>query len=115
MKIKGGPFECVGVVHEQDPQTFEVWTHQRHYVPQNNAIPVDATAQVPDDPLADDDMKHLFMPLVGALVWLILTMLAICLYVAYKQKQPQTKQKPSKPWCLIILSFGALDNKVSVY
>ena len=40
LKTIEGSFECVGVMHEQDPKTFEVWTHQQHYVPQVNEIPV---------------------------------------------------------------------------
>ena len=85
MKLKNGSFECVGVMHEQNPQTFEVWTHQHHYV----AIPVDAKALVPDDEPTDDDMKQLYMSLVGARAGLILTMPAICIYVAFLQKQCQ--------------------------
>ena len=49
LKIKTGSFECVGVMHEQDPSTFEVWTHQHHYVPQIKEIPVDAKAMVLDE------------------------------------------------------------------
>ena len=66
LKIKSGNFECVGVMHEQDPSTFEVWTHQHHYVPQIKEIPVDAKALVPDEELADEDLQQLFMSLVGA-------------------------------------------------
>ena len=67
LKIKTGHFECVGVMHEQDPVTFEVWTHQHHYVPQIKEIPVDAKALVPDEEPADEDLMQLFMSLVGAL------------------------------------------------
>ena len=67
LKIKTGSFECVGVMHEQDPVTFEVWTHQHHYVPQIKEIPVDAKALVPDEEPADEDLMQLFMSLVGAL------------------------------------------------
>ena len=44
LKIKAGSFECVGVMHEQDHATFEVWTHQHHYVNQTKEIAVDAEA-----------------------------------------------------------------------
>ena len=54
MKIKEGKFECVGVMHEQNPTTYEVWTHQQHYVPQINEIPVDLKALVPDEHHADE-------------------------------------------------------------
>ena len=79
LKIKEGKFECVGVMHEQNPQTYEIWTHQQHYIPQVNKIPVDKKALVPDEHPADDDMKQLFMSLVGALAWLIMTMPSICI------------------------------------
>ena len=56
LKIKEGSFECVGIMHEQDPKTFEVWTHQQHYVPQIKEIPCDMKALVPDEHPADDEM-----------------------------------------------------------
>ena len=74
-------------MHEQDPVTHEVWTHQHHYVPQIKEIPVDAKALVLDEEPADEDLSQLFMSLVGALAWLILTMPSICIYVAYLQRQ----------------------------
>ena len=78
LKIKTGHFECVGVMHEQDPVTFEVWTHQHHYVPQIKEIPVDAKALVPDEEPADEDLTQLFVSLVGALAWLVLPMNNSC-------------------------------------
>ena len=86
MQIKRGVFECVGIMHEQDPQTCEVWTHQQHYLPQIKEIPCDLKALVGDEVPADEDMKAMFMSLVGALAWLVLTMPAICVYVAYLQR-----------------------------
>ena len=73
-------------MHEQDPETFEIWTHQGHYVPQIKEIPCDLKALVGDETPADEDMKAMFMSLVGALAWLVLTMPAICVYVAYLQR-----------------------------
>ena len=84
-----GSFECVGVMHEQDAKTGEVWTHQQRYIPQIKDIPIDKKAVVPDEQPADDDTKQLFMSLVGALAWLILTMPCICIYVAFLQRQTQ--------------------------
>ena len=83
LKIKTGHFECVGVMHEQDPVTFEVWTHQHHYVPQIKEIPADAK---------NEDLMQLFMSLVGALAWLVLTMPSICIHVAYLQRQTKAPQ-----------------------
>ena len=48
---------------------------------------MDAKALLPDEEPADEDMAQLFMSLVGALAWLILTMPSICIYVAYLQRQ----------------------------
>ena len=90
LKVKRGVFECVGIIHEQDPQTFEVWTHQQHYLPQIKEIPADAKALVPDEEPADEDLGQLFMSLVGALAWLILTIPSIGIYVAYLQRQTKS-------------------------
>ena len=77
-------------MHEQDPATFEVWTHQHHCVPQMKEIPGDAKALVIDEEPADEDLSQLFMSLVGALAWLLLTMPGICIYVAYLQRQTKS-------------------------
>ena len=82
LKLKRGVFECVGIIHEQDPKTHEVWTHQQHYIPQIKEIPVDTKALAPDEEPADEDLGQLFMSLVGALAWLILTIPAIAIYDA---------------------------------
>ena len=42
-----------------------------------------------DDTPTGDDMKQLYISFVGALAWLILTMPAICIYVAFLQRQYQ--------------------------
>ena len=74
-------------MHEQMPQTFEVWTHQRHYLLQIKETPIDVKALVPDEEPADEDLGQLFMSLVCALAWLVLTIPSICIYVAYLQRQ----------------------------
>jgi len=55
-------------------------------VPQITEIFCDLNALVSDDTPADEDMTAMFMSLVGALAWLVLTMPAICVYVAYLQR-----------------------------
>ena len=62
MIVKRGVFECVGLMHEQDPTTLEVWTHQQHYLPQIKEIPADAKALVPDEEPAEEDLGRLFCP-----------------------------------------------------
>ena len=77
-------------MHEQDPSTLEVWTHQQHYLPQIKEIPADAKALVHDDEPADEDLGQLYMSLVGALAWLILTIPATSIYVAFLQRQTKS-------------------------
>ena len=59
-------------------------------MPQIRELPADTKALVPDEHPADEDMKQLYMSLVGAMVWLIMTMPFICIYVAYLQRQTQS-------------------------
>ena len=89
LKLKDANFECVGVMHESTADGSEVWTHQQHYVGQIKAIPIGRQAFENDAKAADDDMKQLYMSLVGALAWLVLTMPAICIYVAALQRSTQ--------------------------
>ena len=89
LKLKDANFECVGVMHESTADGSEVWTHQQHYVGQIKAIPVGRQAFEHDAKAADNDMKQLYMSLVGALAWLVLTMPAICIYVAALQRSTQ--------------------------
>ena len=77
-------------MHEQEEITKEIWAHQQHYVPQISEILVDSKTFTSDDEKADEDLRALFMSLVGALAWLILTMPAICIYVAFLQRQCQS-------------------------
>jgi hypothetical protein len=83
--MQHGQFECVGVMHEQSKDCTGVWTHQQHYVPQIKEIAI-GDRHLADDVEADDDMRQLYMSLVGALAWLILTMPAVCVYVAFLQR-----------------------------
>ena len=89
LKLKEANFECVGVMHESSADGHDVWTHQQHYVGQIKAIPIGGRTFAKDDEAADDDMKQLYMSLVGALAWLVLTIPAICIYVAALQRHTQ--------------------------
>ena len=44
MKRQYDRFECIGIMHEQDPNTKEIWTHQQHYVKQLRPLKVDQYA-----------------------------------------------------------------------
>lgn len=89
LKLKWASFECIGVMHEQKENTFEATAHQQHYVPQINQIELDSIAFARDEDPADDDVRQLYMSLVGALAWLILSVPAICVYVAFLQRHGQ--------------------------
>ena len=89
LKIKEANFECVGVMHESNADNSAVWTHQQHYVPQIKEIPIAGNALQRDEEVADEDLRALFMSIVGALAWLVLTIPAICIYVSYLQRHTQ--------------------------
>ena len=67
LKVKHRSFECIGVMHEQDPSTKDMPAHQQHYVPHIAAISVDCRTFAIDDEAADDDLRQSFTSLVGAL------------------------------------------------
>lgn len=77
-------------MHEQNDTTFEVWTHQQHYVPQFRDTQAENAALLGDDAVpANDGTEALFMLLVGALAWAVLSTQCICVYVAPLQRQTQ--------------------------
>lgn len=89
LKTKLESFECIGVMHEQDPVAKDIVANQKHDVPQMNSIEIDSVVFAREEQLADNDVRQLHMSLVGALAWLILTMPAICVYVAFLQRHTQ--------------------------
>lgn len=89
LATKLGSFECIGVMHEQDVVTKEIVAHQMHHVPQISSIEIDSAAFARDDQLADTELRQLYMSLVGALAWLLLTMSAICVCISYLQRHTQ--------------------------
>ena len=70
-------------------EAFEITAHQQHYVPHIGEIELDSIAFARDEDSADDDVRQLYMSLVGALAWLILSVPAICVYVAFLQRHGQ--------------------------
>ena len=76
-------------MHEQSQDCSEVWTHQQHYVPQIKEIAI-GDRHLADDDEADEDLKQIYMSLVGALEWLIPTLPAVCVYVAVLQRQTKS-------------------------
>ena len=53
LEVELRTFECIGVMHEQDPTTKAIWAHQQHYVPQLNTIPVTSKTFVRDEEPAE--------------------------------------------------------------
>ena len=51
-------------------------------MPQIKEIPIAGHALQKDEAEADEDLRALYMSLVGALAWLVLTIPAICIYVS---------------------------------
>jgi len=86
LKIQRGTFECIGILHERDPKTFEIWTHQRHYVEQLRPMSADAYAGRSKESAVSKQTHGTYMSLLGAIAWLTQTMPAICVYVAYLQR-----------------------------
>ena len=73
-------------MHEQNANTKDTEAHQRLHVPHINAFAVNSNTFPSDDVPVDDDLRQLYMSLVGALAWLILTMPAIRVYVTFLQR-----------------------------
>ena len=86
LKANVGNFECVGIMHQQDPTTKEIWTHQMHYIQQLIEIDEDEISFANDEELVSDKMHTLFMSLVGGMAWLTLTCPCICIYAVFLQR-----------------------------
>ena len=79
-------FEHTGVLHEQDEVTFEVYTHQDHYVQQLKQIEPSLYACKSESDPCEDVLLQLYQSLLGALAWLLQTRIDICTYVGYLQR-----------------------------
>ena len=55
--------------------------------PKDQGNPIEGRSFAEDEDAADEDFRALYMSLVGALAWLILSMPVICSYVASLQRQ----------------------------
>ena len=74
-------------MHEQDPKTFEIWTHQQHYVRQLRPLNQEKYVMMKDDEAMNADTHAAFMSLLGGIAWLTQTMPPIAIYVSYLQRQ----------------------------
>ena len=79
-------FENCGVMHEQDPRTFEVAIHQNHYARQLRPIPLDFVKGHPDDEPASTWVAGQYGSLVGAEAWMLLTRADAAVYIGHLQR-----------------------------
>ena len=86
LKVQLDAFECIGVWHHQDPVTKEIYTHQQHCVPQILKIDESRFAFAADETDATEAGQSAYMSIVGALAWLLVTIPAIGIFVAYLQR-----------------------------
>ena len=76
-------FECLGVMREQDPKTFSIWTHRQHYVQQLRPLSRDKYVMTKDEENVSTDTHAAFMSLLGGIAWLTQTMPSIAIHASY--------------------------------
>ena len=87
VKIEVGEFVHTGIMHKQDPKTFDVYTNQDHCVKEITEISLTGIdTSNPTAPLSDE-MKTLFWSLLGALSWLQQTRADIAPFIGYLQRE----------------------------
>ena len=85
LKVQIDVFECVSVMHEQNPETGEILSHQYHYVRQPREIDVVTRFFMEDEMICTGDLQTLYMSLVDAIAWL--TLITISVYIGYLQRK----------------------------
>ncbi|CAK0800860.1 unnamed protein product [Prorocentrum cordatum] len=80
-------FECIGIMHEQDPVTKAIWTHQQHYVQQLRPLQEDQYVMENEDGQVSVESHAAYMSLLGGSAWMTQTMAPIAVYVSYLQRQ----------------------------
>ena len=85
-KIELGNFEHTGILHEQDSTTFEIFTHQSHYVKELHAIDTALINMDDDDTPLSEAVRQVFWSLLGALAWLLQTRADIAPFVGFLQR-----------------------------
>ncbi|CAK0852886.1 unnamed protein product, partial [Prorocentrum cordatum] len=80
-------FECIGIMHEQDPVTKAIWTHQQHYVQQLRPLQEDQYVMENEDGQVSVESHAAYMSLLGGIAWMTQTMAPIAVYVSYLQRQ----------------------------
>ena len=86
-KVQFEKFECIGIMHEQDPVSKEIWTHQKHYVKQLKPIATERYCVAKAEEPVSEATHVAFRLLLGAIAWLTLTMVAVCVYISALQRK----------------------------
>ena len=86
LKISWHDFLNCGVQHTQTPTTFEVELHQIAYLANLKVIAHSDLCSTPNDDLATPELVELFISLVGALAYTLLTRVDISVFVACLQR-----------------------------
>ena len=96
LTIQRGVFEHCGILHEQDPTSFEVFMHQRHYAARMKSIDTEAfdteNAALLATPLNASEHSQ-FLSVLGALSWLLQTRGDISIYVQALQRASKAPTK----------------------
>ncbi|CAK0838336.1 unnamed protein product [Prorocentrum cordatum] len=87
MKHQYDRFECIVTMHEQDPVTKAIWTHQQHYVQQLRPLQADQYAMENEDGQVSAESHAAYMSLLGGIAWMTQTMAPLAVYVSYLQRQ----------------------------
>ena len=86
LKEQLSEFEHVGIKHVQNTVTYEVYTHQNHYVEQLHPINIDLVDRSDETVVLTGVVYSLFRSLLGALQWLLQTRGDIVPYVGCLQR-----------------------------
>ena len=89
LKTQFGVFECIGIMHEQDEVTKEIWTHQHHYTRQLKTIADEQYKMCDGDQQVTGNTYTAYRSLLGGVAWLAQTMMPVCIYISYLQRRSQ--------------------------
>ena len=86
LKISWNTFLNCGVQHTQDPITFEVELHQNVYISALKVISHTDLRSIANDDMATPELIELFVSLVGALAYALLTRIDVAVFIACLQR-----------------------------
>ena len=96
LTIRRGVFEHCGILHEQDPASFEVFMHQRHYAARLKSIDTEAfdteNATLLAMPLSASEHSQ-YLSVLGGLSWMLQTRGDISIYVQALQRASKAPTK----------------------